>query len=231
LDRTGAALLELPPSLRHPATRVPPQTVIGHRQDGRPIYAVAGAAMYYRQPLSPQWTAAGTAVTAATLTSGGGGQPLPQLMPGEFNIGARITLEAFLEITNGSTANTLTLGFYVGSQGQAISSKASSGTLAATAAIAMPTSVTAVPAILRWSGRIEAMGPSAGKIYGQGEYYGPSSLTAFAATVPFPTTAALRTVTTLNFDQINEFDIGITLSATTGAPSVTVTDFVGELSG
>jgi hypothetical protein len=48
---------------------------------------------------------------------------------------------------------------------------------------------------------------------------------------PMPVTAALRTVSTLNLSQVNEIDVGVTLSATAGSPSVTITGLWAELSG
>ena len=42
---------------------------------------------------------------------------------------------------------------------------------------------------------------------------------------PLPITLALRTVSTLNTSQNIELDIGITMSATTGTPSLLVTNF------
>jgi hypothetical protein len=38
-------------------------------------------------------------------------------------------------------------------------------------------------------------------------------------------------VSTLNTQQNNQLDVGITLSATTGSPSVTVTGFYAEILG
>ena len=41
-------------------------------------------------------------------------------------------------------------------------------------------------------------------------------LTGTGVPNPMPITAALRTVSTLNLSQVNEIDVGVTLSATTG---------------
>jgi len=56
-------------------------------------------------------------------------------------------------------------------------------------------------------------------------------LTGDGTTNPMPTTAAARTVSTLNTYQNNQIDVGVTLSVTTGSPSVTVTDVFFDLTG
>ena len=184
-------------------------------------------AQRWRYPAFPQPIGAGTPVTAAALTSGLGGLALPQLPPIDVP-GGRIIIEAQLEHTSTSATPTLTLGLYIGSQGQAIGSKT---VLAVSSALAISASAAAWPIMLYYSARIKTTGPSAGAIYGQGWIKQGSSLTAFNSPVPLPITAALRTVSTLNTDQTNELDFGITLSSTTGSPSVTVTDFAAEYSG
>lgn len=184
-------------------------------------------AQQWRYPAVPMFGAAGTPVTAAALTSGFGGIPLPQL-PAIDRPNGRLIIEAQLEHSSGSATPTLTLGLYMGSVGQAIGSKT---LLAATSALALSASAAAWPIMVYYSGRFRTLSPSAGVIYGQGWVKQGSSLTAFSATVPFPITAALRTVSTLNTDQVNEVDLGITLSSTTGSPSVTLTDFSAEYSG
>lgn len=184
-------------------------------------------AQQWRYPASPLAYAAGTAVTAAALTSGLGGLPLPQLPPID-RPGGRLIVEAQLEHTSASATPTLILGVYIGSVGQAVGSKT---VLAVSSALALSASAAAWPIMLYWSGRVRTLHPSAGVIYGQGWIKQGSSLTAFNSPVPFPITQALRTVSTLNTDQVNEVDFGITLSSVTGSPSVTVTDFAAEYSG
>ncbi len=184
-------------------------------------------AQQWRYPLSPIVAGSGTAVTAAALTSGLGGLPLPQLQPVD-RPGGRLIIEAQLEHSSSSATPTLTLGLYIGSVGQAIGSKT---LLAASSALALSASAAGWPIMLYYSGKFRTLSPSAGVIYGQGWIKQGSALTTFSAAVPFPVTQALRTVSALNTDQVNELDIGITLSATTGAPSVTVTDFSPEYSG
>jgi hypothetical protein len=185
-------------------------------------------AQVWRYPLLPLTASAPTGVTAAALTASGC-NPLPQLPPVTVQ-GARLSLRATGELTSTSATPTVVLGFYMGSVGQAIGSKTA---LCASAALAISASATAWPFILEYDGTIRTESSSAGVIHGQGiaTSWVNVGLTGTGVANPMPTTAALRTVSTLNFSQVNEIDVGITLSVTTGAPSVTVTDLWAELSG
>lgn len=122
------------------------------------------------------------------------------------------------------------LGFYIGSVGQAIGSKT---VIAASAALAISASATAWPFILEYDGTLRTLSSSAGVIHGQGIAFSwvNVGLTGTGVPNPMPVTAAARTVSTLNTSQVNEIDVGVTLSSTTGSPSVTVTDLWAELSG
>lgn len=183
-------------------------------------------AVLWSYPVAPLSPVAGVAVTAAALTAG---TPLPApIIPGGVLIpGSKLYLEADLEMTSTSATPTLTLAFYIGAVGGAIGSAT---LIAATGANALTATTTAWPIKLRYTGTIRTLSPSAGVIQGTGEQLYGSSLTAWATT-PFPATSAARTVSTLNTNQNNQLDVGITLSATTGSPSVTVTGFYAEVRG
>lgn len=190
-------------------------------------------AVVYRYPQLPLQSGAGTAVTAAALTSGLVGMPYPQLPPVEV-AGSRLIIEANGELTSTSATPTVILGFYMtasgGGLGQAIGSKI---VLAASAALPISATATAWPFQMYYSGTIRTLLPGTGVIHGQG--YVTSwfniGLSGDGTTNPIPITQALRTVSTLNTSQTNEIDLGITLSSTTGTPSVTITDMWVELSG
>jgi hypothetical protein len=186
-------------------------------------------AVVWRYPLQPLPAAAGTAVTAAALTSGLGGLPVPQLPP-IMVPGTRLILVAHGEVTSTSATPTCTLGFYIGSVGQAIGSKT---VLAVSPALALLATTTGWQFIMKWSGTFRTLSPSAGVIHGQGkvDWWGNVSLTGAGGVFPMPVTQAARTVSTLNTDQVNEVDVGVTLSSTTGTPSVSITDFFADLSG
>ena len=186
-------------------------------------------AQVWRFPLFPlQSSASGTAVTAAALTASGV-NPLPQLPPVTVQ-GSRLSLKATGEITSTSSTPTVTFGFYIGSVGQAIGSKAA---IAVTTTLAISASATAWPFIMEYDGTLRTESSSAGVIHGQGItfWWGNVGLTGTGTPNPMPITQALRTVSTLNLSQVNEIDVGVTLSSTTGSPSVTVTDLWAELSG
>jgi len=168
----------------------------------------------------------GTAVTAAALTTAAP-LPLPQIPGSTLTLGTELDLEADLEMTSASATPTLTLGFYIGSVGQAIGSKT---LIAATPANALSASAAAWPIKLRYRGKITAASPTAGAIRGTGEQLYGTSLTAWGTT-PFPVTQAARTVSTLNTQQTNELDVGVTLSATTGSPSITCTRLIVVVHG
>ena len=183
-------------------------------------------AIYLSYPPGPLSPAAGSAVTAAALTAG---TPSPAyIIPGgTLASGMKLFLEADLELTSTSATPTVTLGFYIGAVGGAIGSAT---LIAATSALAISASETAWPITIRYKGTIRTLSATAGVIQGTGEALNPTSLTAWTS-APFPATAAARTVSTLNTQQNNQLDVGITLSATTGSPSVTCTGFYAELRG
>lgn len=187
-------------------------------------------AQVWRFPLLPLSNSAPAGVTAAALTASGV-NPLPQL-PVFTVAGGRLSLRATGELTSTSATPTVTLGFYIGSVGQAIGSKTA---IAVSAALAINVAATAWPFIMEYDGTLRTESSSAGVIHGQGIVYsGFGAAGGLSATMeprPFPITAALRTVSTLNLSQVNEIDVGITLSSVTGTPSVTITDLWAELSG
>lgn len=184
----------------------------------------------WRYPLQPLQNSAGVAVTAAALT-GSGVVPLPQLPP-VFQAGARLCLKATGELTSTSATPTVTLGFYIGTVGQAIGSRVA---IAVSPALVINVAATAWPFIMEYDGTFRTLSPSAGVIHGQGTvrsgFSASGGLAAQLQEFPMPITAALRTVSTLNTSQVNEVDVGVTLSSVTGAPSVTITDLWAELSG
>ena len=169
--------------------------------------------------------AAGTAVTAAALTAGTPTPP-PILPPIQF-AGVRLRVTAHIEKTSTSATPTVVFGFYLGAIGGAI---ASATVLGVTPANALTTTDAAWPVKLTWEGTFRNLG-TAVTMHGCGEQLYGSSLTAWTST-PFPVTAAARTTAaTINTEQSNQLDVGITLSSTTGSPSITVTELHVTLDG
>jgi hypothetical protein len=168
---------------------------------------------------------AGTAVTAAALTAGTPTPP-PVLPPIPF-AGVRLRIIAHLEKTSTSATPTLTLGFYLGAVGGSIGSAT---VLAVTPANALTTTDSSWPVKLTWEGTFRNLG-TAVTMHGCGEQLYGTSLTAWTST-PYPVTLAARTTAaTINTEINNQLDLGITLSSTTGSPSVTVTELHATLDG
>jgi hypothetical protein len=181
---------------------------------------------FWTAPPTPLHGNLGVAVTAAALTTGAPA-PLPQIPGGTIDPGTFLDVEADLEMTSTSATPTLTIGLYIGGVGSAIGAKT---LIAATGANAMSASAAAWPIKFRYKGRLTVVSGSVAVIRGTGELLYSTSLTAWTST-PFPATAAARVVSTLNTQQTNELDIGITLSSTTGTPSVTCTNFLPVVHG
>jgi len=169
--------------------------------------------------------AAGTAVTAAALTAG---TPVPPpICPPLAVPGMKLRLQAELEITSTSATPTVILGFYIGAVGGAIGSAT---VLAVTSAQAISASAASWPITMRWKGTFRSLG-TAVTAHGTGELLYSTSLTAWT-TAPYPVTLAARTTAaTVNTEQSNQIDVGVTLSSVSGTPSVTVTELFAELIG
>jgi hypothetical protein len=183
-------------------------------------------------PPGRQAAAAGSAVTAAALTAGtplADGEP-PIIPGGLLEGGMKLRLDADVEVTSTSATPTLVAGFYIGAVGGAISSAA---VLGVTAALSISASATAWMLTLRYRGVFRTFSSSAGVIYGTGESLSwiNIGITGSPTVGILPQTAAARTVSTLNYSQNNQLDIGLTLSSVTGSPSCTVQNFIAEIIG
>ncbi len=186
-------------------------------------------ATLYRWPAGEQSSSAGSAVTAASPTFGT--PDPPPVIPGSFlQNGAHVSLRAQVEITSTSATPTCTLGFYAGAVAGAIGSAA---VLCVTTALAVSASATAWQCFLQYDGTIRTISKSVGAINGSGLFFSLFNvgLTGTPVIGPMPQTAALRTVSTLNTQAAIQLDVGVTLSSTTGTPSVVVTNFWGEVTG
>ena len=152
-----------------------------------------GARAYWTAPILPLMAADGTPVTATSLTdatpNGVLVGPTTLLGCGPLELGTKIRLHAQGELTLGSTADTLTLGFYYGG--------VAGVALAAGAALAIgAVSETSAPWEMDYEGEIRAVGTS-GSIKGMGTVAMPGSGTGLAtvqAVYPIPQTAAARVV-------------------------------------
>lgn len=186
---------------------------------------------YWSAPVPPLGTASGAAVTGGTSLADGSPQP-PIIIPGDFlDLGTEIRIRAHGEYTSTSATPTFTFGFYWGTPGVAIGSALA---LAVTPAMALSASGSSWPWMAEWDGECRLMstgaGGNTGQINGQGKFHLGSSLTAFAVPQAMPVTKALRTVS-LDTSINKAIMAGVTLSSTTGTPSVTVDDLIVELLG
>lgn len=188
-------------------------------------------AVVWSYPVQPFDTGAGSAVTAAALTAATPSPP--PVLPVIQLPGTAIRITANLEITSTSATPTVVLGFYIGAVGGAIGSAAA---LCATTTLPISASATAWMAMMKYEGTFRAVSTSSGGngvIHCCGYAFScfNTGLTAAGTINPMPITAAARTVSTINTNQANQLDVGVTLSVTTGSPSVTCTDFTVELMG
>ena len=189
-------------------------------------------AVVWSYPCQPFDTAAGTAVTATTLTAA---TPSPPPVSPPIQLpGTSIRITANGEYTSTSATPTLTLGFYVAPEATAIGSATA---ICTSPALVISASATAWQFSMKYEGTFRSLSTSSG---GNGVLHGQGWV-AFAATTtgltsamslfPMPVTAAARTVSTINTYANLQFDVGATWSVTTGSPSVTITDFNVELMG
>ena len=178
-------------------------------------------------PWIPTGAADGTAVTAAALTEGT--PAAPKAVPWSiFQDGTAVWLHAQGEITCTSTTPTCAVGFYFGTPG----SIGTATPIAVSGAQAVSATAAAAPWFLDWYGDVRSLGAS-GQLYGMGALtWGGNSgtgLTQDMPQVPAPVTAAARLVT-VNMFTAAYLLVGVTLSSTTGAPSVTVRHAFGHQS-
>lgn len=165
------------------------------------------------QPPLDYSDSAANATTSLTDTS-----PIPPvvLFGYQVELGTRLRIYAQGELTTGTTADTLTIGFYYGG--------VAGVALAAGAAIAVATggvAETSVPWEMFYMGTIEALG-SSGSIKGMGRFIGPNIATPLTGAMshwPIPQTAAARTVT-IDTTANKNITVGTQWSATTGAPTI-----------
>ena len=131
-----------------------------------------GARTYWVAPVPPLLYASGTPATNTTPAADFSPAPQITIYPGVLELGTTIHLYAQGELSTGTTADTLTIGFYYGG--------ASSGVaLAGASAVAVATggsAETSVPWEMDYWGTVGALG-SSGTIKGMGRFYGPNIAT------------------------------------------------------
>jgi hypothetical protein len=170
-------------------------------------------AQYWVQPLPPFHIADAAAYnTSVTLTDV---SPLPaKALPANFLvIGNEIELVAWGQFSTTGTP-TLLLGFYYGG--------VAGVALGATAATTTGSGAAAWPWIMRYYGKVRAIGTS-GQIVGQGVLELGTSLTAMSP-VALPATAAARTAT-IDTTVLKTLTVGAQWNTSSASNTLTVNDF------
>jgi len=158
------------------------------------------------------------------------------ILPGQLNVGTRVRVFCNGEFTTTSATPTLTVGIYMNQAGTAIGT--TQATLMVSAANAVGASSTSWPWRMQWYGRVltatQADASASASMYGTGEVWWPTSLTAWT-NIFYPTTAAARTIsqtaTGLSTATAQKIMCGMTLSTVTAVTSVVCQEFTCELLG
>ena len=142
--------------------------------------------------------------------------PVPVIPGGRLRPGTKIALKAIGDFNTTATPN-LTMGFWYGTRALAIT-----GDLALSSVIVAPTA-TLWPWSMEWEGMC-TVGGAAGAVVGNGQLQLGASLTTFAAEVPIPITAALRTVS-IDLSIERALGVSATWSASSASNQITVNSF------
>jgi hypothetical protein len=190
-----------------------------------------GARTYWVAPVPPLLYGSGAAQTSASAIADISPAPSPTLYPGILELGTTVRLYAQGELTTGTTADTLTIGFYYGGSVSGVA-LASTATTPVTVSLS-GTGETSVPWEMFYQGTIRSLGTS-GTILGMGHFYAPNvvgtPLSQPYSIYPIPQTLALRTAT-INTTTANAITAGALWTAATGSPSITCYALEVELLG
>lgn len=173
--------------------------------------------IYLCEPVGPFPVAASSAfntfTTKQNVSSAG---TVPVIPAGKLRAGSKLQLHATGNFSTTGTP-TLSMGFWIGTRALAMTID-----LAISSAITTGSGAAAWPWIMRWDGFCTTAGTS-GALLGQGWFQLGTALTTFAAEVPIPITAALRTVA---IDTTIERAIGVSAaySASSASNQVVVDD-------
>ncbi len=155
--------------------------------------------------------------------------PSPQIIIPSLllEVGTRIRVQAFGQYSAASTQPLMTLGFFTGTIGQAITSAVVMGT---TTGISLSASASAWPFRAQLEGQVRTLG-TGGTILLSGFAKQGTSLTLFAASdFILPVTAAGRTVT-LDTTVNRYIAFGVIFAPAGNAPTLTCNDLTVELLG
>lgn len=142
--------------------------------------------IFLATPVGPFHNAVGAAFGTFTTKQDVSPQPLPVLQGGTLVPGAKLWIKAVGEFSTTATP-TLSLGFWAGTQAGSITID-----IAVSSVITTGSGAVAWPWEMEWTGTVTSVGV-AGSVTGSGFLLLGTALTTFAAAVPVPITAALRT--------------------------------------
>lgn len=144
--------------------------------------------LYLTEPIGPFPVAIGAAFNTFTTRQDVSGIGfLPVFPAGKLRAGSQLEIDARGEFSTTGTP-TLAIGIYLGTQAPAITT-----VIAESGAITTGSGAAAWPWELHWEGLVTAANAS-GSMTGHGYLKLGTSLTAYAADVPIPTTAGARVV-------------------------------------
>lgn len=172
---------------------------------------------YWVAPIPPLHTADGTALASSTTLTDVSPTPAITLPANTLEPGSEIELEAMLTFSTTGTP-TLLVGFYYGG--------VAGSALAATSAITTGSAAASWPIRMKYRGVVRSAG-SSGSIYGQGEVYFGTSLTAFTVR-PIPETAAARTVT-IDTTTAKAITVGAQWGTSSASNTITCNDITVKL--
>jgi len=186
-------------------------------------------------PVPPLGIVSATPAVAAAITDISPQQTV--IWPGMVQAGSRVRLFASGNIITSAATATVIWGFYMNAQGTSLAT--TPAILAASAATTVPNTGSASwPWQMLYWGVVRVLSNPTGTaatIVGQGRLTLPTSLTVFAADVPIPITAALRTVaqtaTALNTNTPQTVSVAVTPNVTTALTSITCDELTCELLG
>jgi hypothetical protein len=165
--------------------------------------------VYLCEPVGPFPAAVSAAfntfTTKQNVTTAGN---VPVIPPGKLRAQSKIKVAARGNFSTTGTP-TLSLGFWIGTRALAMTIDLAISSLITTG------TATSWPWLMEWDGICTAVGTT-GSLIGQGRLYLGTALTTFAAPVPIPISAALRTVA---IDTTIERGIGVSAAYSASSSS------------
>lgn len=162
------------------------------------------------EAVDPFHVAAGAAFNTFTAKKDVSPQPLPVIKADKLRKGSKLYVKAQGEYSTTGTP-TMRLGLWFGTRLGVIT-----GDLAVTGLVATVSGAAAFPWELEWEGIVTATG-AAGTLLGQGKSKLGATVATFSSDIPFPITAALRSVA--SFDTTIERAIGVSAEFGTSSAS------------